>query len=159
MLSGLFIVDVNIPHCCLLLPSSPPETFGFSCPSQHNTAQPSPALQAFWFNTPYSSSVALPKTKSAAFQHQRLRQTSLTASVFGSSSTHGAPTELCQGTSEFTTDLKITPFQKHQLLHNWKLKLLTSLGLFFLRPKPNLCSKGIIFLYKFLRCCYLHVPL
>lgn len=46
----------------------------------------------------------------------------------------------------FPTDLKSASFQKHQLLHNWKLKLLTSLGLLFFfssDKKIELCSSSV----------------
>lgn len=89
----------------------------------------------FSLRSVYFSPVALPQ--STVFQNN------LVAPIFCSSNKHGAPTELCRETSEFTTGLKITPFQKHQLLQNWKLKL-TSFGLFCLQSEVDCCCKGII---------------
>lgn len=71
-------------------------------------------------------------------------QNNLIAPIFCSSNKHRAPTELCWETSEFTTGLEITPFQKHQLSHNCKLKLLMPSGLFCLRSEIDCRCKGII---------------
>ena len=79
-----------------------------------------------------------------AFMQSTAFQNNLVAPIFCSSNKHGAPTEPYWETSDFTTGLKFAPFQKHQLLHNWKLKLLTSLGLFCLQSEINCCCKGII---------------
>lgn len=81
----------------------------------------------FSLTSAYFSPVGLPQ--STVFQNN------LVAPIFCSSNKHESPTELCWETSEFTTGLKITPFQKHQLLHNWKLKLWTSCGLFYLQSE------------------------
>lgn len=90
----------------------------------------------FSLTSAYFSPVALPQ--STVFQNN------LVAPIFCSSNKHRAPTELCRETSECTTGVKITPFQKHQLLHNWKLKLLPSFGLFCLQSEIDCCCKGII---------------
>lgn len=81
----------------------------------------------FSLTSAYFSPVALPQ--STVFENN------LVAPIFCNSNKHESPTELCWETFEFTTGLKITPFQKHQLLHNWKLKLWTSCGLFYLQSE------------------------
>lgn len=90
----------------------------------------------FCLTSAYFSPVAL--LQSTVFQNN------LIAPIFCSSNKHRAPTELCWETSEFTTGLKITPFQKHQLLHNWKLQLLMSSGLFCLQSETDCHCNGMI---------------